>query len=172
VSNVLQYLHGLRVDMSMLAVAGVHRVKSNHERDAQGAPREVVHAPLDICFSYWSFAEEKVLAYTRRFPGCSSVQVLTWLRAADEATCTRVMELVRLTPKSTVGEAFSQAQADTASEWTLPQLVSAKSTGGERTRGNKGDNKGDAKGEAKPENKPPWVSSRMENSKFPHKKKR
>ena len=58
--------------------------------------------------------------FALRHPKTAPRLATDWLRRADEATRTKVMELVRTSPKHTVGEAFTQALHDCSTDWAIP----------------------------------------------------
>ena len=114
----MHYIHGVRILCNMWAVTGLHKVQS---RNGGG---EIVYAPLADCLNYIAHVEERTLTVLGRNPQAQHGFVLSWLRAADEATRTRVMELVRSDPKSTIGEALRAAVPECAHEWTPPAAAS------------------------------------------------
>ena len=93
--NPMQYLHSTKVYLNTLALGGQRKVKSNIQLDGHGAGAEVVFTPLQDTLNYQSFMEEKARAYMQRHLGASPRQVLVWLRAADGATRSAGLELVR-----------------------------------------------------------------------------
>ena len=166
----MHYLHGLRVYCNMLAVSGVHTVVSNHAKNPDGTAKEVLYAPLEDCLHYISHVEEKTMQYVQKCPNASNAQTLGWVRGADEATRTRVMELVRSDPKRTVGEALSMALQECGHEWAPPAAASSRDGqglrpvvpfGGGDAKGTKGDRspKGGGKG-----GKQPWQPSNYQST--------
>ena len=124
ITSPMPYLHGLRVYCTTLAVGGNRKVLSK----ADGAGTEVCYAPLSDMFNYFSLAEEKTHTFMKRHPTAGNTSVCQWLRIADEATRTRVMELVRTEPQRTVGEAFGQAMHECAHEWAIPKALTQTSS--------------------------------------------
>jgi hypothetical protein len=122
---VLPYLHALKIYLNTLAVAGHRTVESQTSREANGTPEKVCFFPYEMSEHYWSFALEKVMALRSRFPNLSEQAVLQWLKEADCATRTFVMEKVRSSPKYTIGEAFKIALIETNHEWKIPLVQSA-----------------------------------------------
>ena len=116
--------------MATLATAGTRKVLSRRFPSTAQPPAEIVYAPLTSCWAYFSFAEERTLGFMMAQPRASGRQVLAWLKRADEATRTRVMELVRQEPKHTVGEALPAALQELAHEWAFQTELVLTGAGG------------------------------------------
>ena len=122
ITTPMPYLHGIRVYCTTLAVGGNRKVLSKLPREPPST-LEINYAPFSDLWDYASHAEEKTHTFMFRHPQASGVTVTQWLRVADEATRTRVMELVRTEPQHTVGEAFKAALHECAHEWAIPKAV-------------------------------------------------
>ena len=116
--------------MATRATAGTLKVLSKQWPLTAQLTAEITYAPLTSCWAYFSFAEERTLGFMMAQPRATGRQVLSWLKRADEATRTRVMELVRQEPKHTVGEALPAAMQELAHEWTFSAEHVASPTGG------------------------------------------
>jgi len=98
ISTATPYLHALRVYCNTLVVGGNKKV--NSKLDTSAAGRDIVYAPLSQCWGYVSYCEERVMTFATRHPKAAPRLATDWLRRADEATRTKVMELVRTSPKN------------------------------------------------------------------------
>ena len=121
----MHYIHGVRILCNMWAVTGSHKVVSKRD----GAHGEVIYAPLKECLHYATHVEEKLMAVMTKDPHANHSQILGWLRAADEATRTLIMELVRTDTKATIGEAITQAITECVHAWMPPARLEGTGRG-------------------------------------------
>ena len=105
IKTLVEYLRGLRLILTGLAIVGNHQVNKT-----DGSVREVRWAPWDECSDYANRVEAKA------FPDSGSPPSVQQIRAADESTRELWAEWVRL-ESLTLGEAIRRSKVEAAPFW-------------------------------------------------------